>query len=604
MGADYLPAFVFATTREIASAVPLTAPGATTARSAEGSTLDTSTIIKKGEQNGKAAAGTSSEKRIEATPGTTSPETPHGPTMLPTPVRHQELKTLLVGHYDASYICQGFEKGFRLGFEGKIDNVSVGRNSRSVSQNVQVALDKISGEINLGRIAGPFLSPPFDHFKCSPLALREKSTPGKYRLLHNLSFPYDLSSVNLNIPDSAAHVSYASLNDAFDIINSLGSCFLAKSDIADAFRIVPLHPSQYNLTGFKIDKGYYFDKCLPMGARSACKIFERVSDGLKFILENTYKVPHVVKVLDDFLFIGKTRESCRYGLECFRALCNKTGVPLAAHKTVNPTRSLSFLGIQMDTVTHMASIPEEKLTAYKSSLNKLEGQPGCTLRELKSLIGKLQFVCTVIPSGRCFLRRFHDLTMGKSNPNSYIKFPKWVNDDLRLWKTFLDNHNGRSTFNFRWCTDSQLLHFTTDSSKSGFGGTFRSHFIQGSFPSTWEGFNIAVHELYPIFALVHLFGKTIANSQVLFHCDNEAIVHVLNNKTSKNPTIMSILRPLILVLMHNNIVFKAKHVPGKENTICDTLSRSQVDVEFLKRHGLDRLPVTIPKHLLPHNLKL
>ena len=105
--------------------------------------------------------------------------------MLPTPVRHQELKTLLVGHCDANFICQGFEKGFRLGYEGKVDSVSVGRNSRSVSQNVQVALDKIRGEIDLGRIAGPFPSPPFDQFKCSPLALREKSTPGKYRLLHN-----------------------------------------------------------------------------------------------------------------------------------------------------------------------------------------------------------------------------------------------------------------------------------------------------------------------------------------------------------------------------------------------------------------------------------
>ena len=354
------------------------------------------------------------------------------------------------------------------------------RNSASVSHNVEVALEKIHGELDLDRIAGPFPYPPFVNFKCSPLALREKSTPGKFRLLHNLSYPYDLSSVNLNIPDAAANVSYASVTDALDVINSLGSCFLSKSDIADAFRIVPLHPSQYRLTGFKIAKNYYFDKCLPMGARSACQIFERVSDGLKYILQNTYKVSHVIKVLDDFLFIGKTREECLYGLECFKSLCNRVGVPLAAHKTVQPTRNLSFLGIQMDTVTHMASIPEEKLLAYKRNVHALSKEPGCSLRELKSLIGKLQFVCTIIPSGRCFLRRFHDLTMGKNNPNSYIKFPEWVKEDLGLWKLFLDKFNGRSTFNFRWTTNSQLLHFATDSSKAGFGGTFKNHFIQGS----------------------------------------------------------------------------------------------------------------------------
>ena len=128
---------------------------------------------------------------------------------------------------------------------------------------------------------------------------------------------------------------------------------------------------------------------------------------------------------------------------------------MAAHKTVNPTRGLSFLGIQMDTVTYTDSLPEEKLTAYKTSLNELVGQPGCTLRELKSLIGKLQFVCTVIPSGRCFLRRFHDLSMGKTNLNSYIKFPKWVNDDLRLWKSFLEFYNGTWDPLTRTCCISQ-----------------------------------------------------------------------------------------------------------------------------------------------------
>ena len=69
---------------------------------------------------------------------------------------------------------------------------------------------------------------------------------------------------------------------------------------------------------------------------------------------------------------------------------------------------------------------------------------------------------------------------------------------------------------------------------------------------------------------MHLFGNTVANSHVVFHCNNEAIVHDLNNETSKNPTIMSILRPLILIVMENNIVFLANHVPGKDNTLCDT----------------------------------
>ena len=163
-----------------------------------------------------------------------------------------------------------------------------------------------------------------------PISIRgkkKKSTKGKFKLLHDLSFPYDDTSVNANIPDSAAKVSYTSVLEAFDIINNLGSCFLAKSDIADAYRIVPLHPSQYPLTGFKLKGSFYFDKCLPMGARSACQFFFLTYFiWISFILKNLYKVSFVIKLLDDFLFFGKFSEECRYGLECFRNKCARVGV--------------------------------------------------------------------------------------------------------------------------------------------------------------------------------------------------------------------------------------------------------------------------------------
>ena len=143
-----------------------------------------------------------------------------------------------------------------------------------------------------------------------PFSLREKSTPGKYRLLHNLSYPYDDRAVNLNIPKEISKLSYASVSDAIKIINSLPQCYLAKADIAEAYRLVPLRPSCYNLLGFRLGGMYYFDRCLPMGASSSCSIFEKISDGLEFILKDTYKVQNVVKMLDDFLFLADTEEEC------------------------------------------------------------------------------------------------------------------------------------------------------------------------------------------------------------------------------------------------------------------------------------------------------
>ncbi len=79
---------------------------------------------------------------------------------------------------------------------------------------------------------------PFNNFKCSPLSTREKQTKGQYRLLHNLSYLYDQIGVNLNISKESKTVHYSS--EAIELIRSMGKgCFLAKSDICEAFRLLP-----------------------------------------------------------------------------------------------------------------------------------------------------------------------------------------------------------------------------------------------------------------------------------------------------------------------------------------------------------------------------
>ena len=178
------------------------------------------------------------------------------PPTLPTPVKLNPLRTLLKGYEDFEFIVKGFEVGFSLGYDGN-HSVLASNNSVSVNTNPKIVLEKVQCEISLGRIAGPYSDPPFDLFKCSPLALREKSCKGKYRLLHNLSYSYNHEAVNFNISDDHAKVSYAKLSDAFVLVRKFNNCFMAKSDIADAFRLIPLNPNDYNLTGFKIGGQFY-----------------------------------------------------------------------------------------------------------------------------------------------------------------------------------------------------------------------------------------------------------------------------------------------------------------------------------------------------------
>ena len=120
-------------------------------------------------------------------------------TDLPSPIQVEALAELLNGYSDEAYLIEGFDNGFLIDFEGE-DTPLHACNAQTANLNPEAVNIKINKELALGRVRGPFLNAPFDNFKVSPLALREKHESGKFRLLHNLSYPYDYRSVNSNIP--------------------------------------------------------------------------------------------------------------------------------------------------------------------------------------------------------------------------------------------------------------------------------------------------------------------------------------------------------------------------------------------------------------------
>ena len=101
-----------------------------------------------------------------------------------------------------------------------------------------------------------------------------------------------------------------------------------------------------------------------------------------------------------------------------------------------------------------------------------------------------------------------------------------------------------------------------------------------------------------------MFAESFNNNSIIFHCDNQAVVEILNKQPSKCPTLMSIIRPLVLILLENNITLRSQHVPGLQNNLCDAISRFQVSPQLLTRHSMMPNPLTIPMHLLPDNFSL
>ena len=84
---------------------------------------------------------------------------------------------------------------------------------------------------------------------------------------------------------------------------------------------------------------------------------------------------------------------------------------------------------------------------------------------------------------------------------------------------------------------------------------------------------IAYKELFPVLLAAHVWGSRWSRRRILFPVDNEAVVHILNSQTSKDPDIMHLLLTLLNVAACLIFTFAAVHVPWKANGIAVCLSR-------------------------------
>ena len=242
-----------------------------------------------------------------------------------------------------------------------------------------------------------------------------------------------------------------------------------------------------------------------MGCSSSCAIFEAFITALEWLAMHRFGASGVLHILDDFLFITASREKCQADLANFLNMCEYLGVPIAQEKTFGPDTTLQFAGITLDSVKQEASLPEDKLQKCRFLLHSFYKRRKVSLKELQSLLGLLNFTCSVIVPGRAFLRRMIDLTKGAKRPQHRIRLTKEVKNDIAVWLTFLDEFNGRAFFlHEKWGASSSLKLFTDTAGSRGYGAIFGKHWFYGAWPDSWKSMNIAFLELFPIVIALHI----------------------------------------------------------------------------------------------------
>ena len=325
--------------------------------------------------------------------------------LVSSPIDIYRLELELATHPNRNFVynlLSTLKEGARIGYTGpRSDRVSP--NLISAAQHPEVVSLNLQKEIALGRVAGPYPSTPLPKFQCHPVGVIPKKHSTEWRTIYHLSFSQG-TSINDHIPKDPYSLSYVRVDDAIRILQSLGrGAFMAKTDLKSAFRLIPIHPDDWNLLGIYWQSQYYVDMYLPFGLRSAPFLFNQLSDGLEWILKNNYGIQHVIHILDDFFIAERNKSDCLTSFSTLLRVFMSLKAPVVASKTIGPSREIEFMGIILDSVRMEARLPQDKLIRINQVLNSIKNRWSARLVELQSLIGTLQFACKVVVPGRTFL---------------------------------------------------------------------------------------------------------------------------------------------------------------------------------------------------------
>ena len=338
-----------------------------------------------------------------------------------------------------------------------------------------------------------------------------------------------------------------------------GARYFSKLDANSGFWQVELSPESSKLTTFITPFGRFCFNCLPFGITSAPEHFQRRMNEILGELEG------VVGLIDDVLIHGKTKEEHDERLTAVLTRLCKSGLTLGQEKCEFCKTQIKFLGQLVD---QSGVRPDpEKVQAIQSM------KPPTNIQELRRFLGMINQLSKFCPSLAEKTKPLRDLLSLKN---------QW------LWGSCQDQ-----AFNSlkKSLTSSEVLALynptfetvvSADASAYGLGAVLRQRqpngslrpvaYISRALTETEQRYAQIEKEALAVTWACERFQEYLIGMRFRMETDHKPLVPLLSSKNlDEMPVRMQRFR---LRLMRFD--YSVSHVPGKDLTTADTLSRSPV----------------------------
>ncbi len=310
---------------------------------------------------------------------------------------------------------------------------------------------------------------------------------------------------------------------------------------------------------------------LPFGlSLSPCAFTKVVEGALALQREVGVRVPNY---LDNWPILAQSREQlCDHKDLVLRHL-SQLGLRVNWEKSkLSPVQRISFLGVELDSVSMTACLTDEHAQAVLNCLSSFRGRNVVPLKQFQRLLGHMASAAAVTLLGLLHMRPLQHWL------HSRVPRWAWCCGTLRVnitqqCRRSLSPWTGLAFLRAGVPLEQVSRHavVTTDASSMGWGATCNRQAASG----LWTGPRLLWHinclELWAVHLILQQFrlGK-----HVLVCTDNNVAVSYINRLGGVRSHRMSQLARHLLLWSHTQFKsLRAVHIPGKLNRAADALSQ-------------------------------
>ena len=111
----------------------------------------------------------------------------------------------------------------------------------------------------------------------------------------------------------------------------------------------------------------------------------------------------------------------------------------AKNKSFPPSIVMTFIGILFKTEKMTMEVTPERLHEIKLLLQTWLDKETSSLKEIQSLLGKLNFIAACVKPGRIFISRmlkWLNVLNKERQPRELVSIPEYVTKDIMWWQNF------------------------------------------------------------------------------------------------------------------------------------------------------------------------